>query len=150
MTGYWISDRLPAAPTLYQFQTCNALENGRFNMLFGTDEMLLAALATGAQGAVRSTSNIAAPLYHKAREHFEAGWLGEAQRLQLLSAQMVVLIKKYRPLPALQAMMKIGASSTAAGSGCSLARTSIRPTRKARPAKSITTRPARATRSCRR
>jgi N-acetylneuraminate lyase len=38
---------------------------------------------------------------------FAAGKLAEAQRLQTLSARMVLhLIAKYRPLPALKAMMK--------------------------------------------
>jgi N-acetylneuraminate lyase len=108
------ADRIPnlagikyTAPTLYDFQACAALENGRFNMVFGTDEMLLAALATGAEGAVGSTYNLAAPLYHKIREHFDAGRIKEAQALQLMSVQMVNLVKKYRPLPALKSMMKI-------------------------------------------
>ena len=96
------------APTLYEFQTCAALENGRFNMLFGCDEMLLSGLAAGAQGAVGSTYNLAAPLYHKIRSCFEEGKHEEAQQLQLLSAQMVALVvQKYRPLPGLKSMMKI-------------------------------------------
>ena len=37
----------------------------RFDVLWGTDEMLLSALATGARGAVGSTYNYAAPLYLK-------------------------------------------------------------------------------------
>lgn len=95
------------APTLYEFQSCAALEGGRFNMVFGVDEMLLSGLATGTQGAVGSTYNLAPELYHQIRQHFEQGELKEAQRLQLLSAQMVEAIKKHRPLPALKSMMKL-------------------------------------------
>lgn len=94
------------APTLYEFQTCAALEDARFNMVFGVDEMHLSGLAAGAQGAVGSTYNLAAPLYHRIRESFEAGQIDEARRLQLLSAQMVVIAKKYRGLPAIKAMMQ--------------------------------------------
>ena len=108
------SERIPtlagikySSPTLYEFLACVALDDGRFNMVFGVDEMLLSGLAAGAHGAVGSTFNMAAPLYHEAMALFAAGKLVEAQRLQTLSAQMVLrLIAKYRPLPALKAMMK--------------------------------------------
>ena len=69
--------------------------------------MLLGGLATGAQGAVGSTYNLAAPLYHQVIAQFAAGKLSEAQRLQLLSVRMVEAVKKYRPLPALKSMMKL-------------------------------------------
>lgn len=108
------ADRIPTlagikytAPTLYEFQTCAALDGGRFNMVFGVDEMLLSGLAAGAQGAVGSTFNLAAPLYREVMSLFAAGNHAEAQRLQLLSARMVLTIKKYRPLPALKSMMKM-------------------------------------------
>ncbi len=95
------------APTLYEFQSCAALENGRFNMLFGTDEMLIAALAAGAKGAVGSTYNIAAPLYHEIIRAFNAGEIEKARELQLVSVRLVEVAKQYRPLPALKAMMEI-------------------------------------------
>lgn len=96
------------APTLYEFQSCAALDGGRFNMVFGSDEMLLSALAAGAQGAVGSTYNLSAPLYHRIMALFADGQLAEAQRLQLISVKMVEAAKKYRPLPALKSMMKLG------------------------------------------
>lgn len=95
------------APTLYEFMACTAVDNGHFNMVFGCDEMLLSGLAAGATGAVGSTYNLAAPLYHRIRECFESGKIEEARQLQLLSVQMVVLVQKYRALPALKSMMKI-------------------------------------------
>lgn len=107
-------DRIPnlggikyTAPTLYEFQACSAVDDGRFNMVFGCDEMLLSGLAAGATGAVGSTYNLAAPLYHRIRECFESGKIEEARQLQLISVQMVVLVQKYRALPALKSMMKI-------------------------------------------
>ncbi|MBK8050948.1 MAG: dihydrodipicolinate synthase family protein [Anaerolineales bacterium] len=38
-----------SSPTLYEFQACLAFAGGRYNMLFGSDEMLLSGLAAGAQ-----------------------------------------------------------------------------------------------------
>lgn len=93
------------APTLYEFQSCAAFDGARFDLLFGVDEMLLGGLATGARGAVGSTYNLAPRLYHELMARFAAGDLAEARRLQLLSVQMVEAVKRYRPLPALKAMM---------------------------------------------
>ena len=49
---------------LMSLQECLEFEDGRFNILFGCDEMLLSALALGVPGAVGSTYNYCAPLYH--------------------------------------------------------------------------------------
>jgi N-acetylneuraminate lyase len=96
-----------SSPTLYEFQACLAFEGGRYNMLFGVDEMLLSGLASGAHGAVGSTYNFAAPLYQEIMRAFRAGELAQAQRLQTLSAQMVLkIVSGYRPLPGLKTMMK--------------------------------------------
>jgi N-acetylneuraminate lyase len=95
------------APTLYEFQSCAAFDSARFDLLFGVDEMLLAGLATGAQGAVGSTYNLAPRLYKALIAAFATGDLAEAQRLQLLSVHMVEAVKRYRPLPALKAMMQL-------------------------------------------
>ncbi len=95
-----------SSPTLYELQACVAFEGGRFNILFGVDEMLLSGLAAGAHGAVGSTFNFAAPLYHAIMAAFKAGDLEKAQRLQLLSAQMVLkVVGSYRPLPGLKAIL---------------------------------------------
>ena len=50
---------------LMDYQQCLDFENGRFDMVFGRDEVLLAALATGARAAIGSTYNFAAPIYHR-------------------------------------------------------------------------------------
>lgn len=96
-----------SAPTVYEMQACVEVDAGRFNILFGVDEMLLSGLSGGADGAVGSTYNFAAPLYHRIIEAFERGHLDEAQRYQALSAQMARLISSYGGLSALKAMMKL-------------------------------------------
>jgi N-acetylneuraminate lyase len=74
---------------VFEFQHCLAMDGGRFDTLWGSDEMLLSALVVGARGAVGSTYNIAAPLYRRILAAFEAGDLEQARALQLLSVRMV-------------------------------------------------------------
>jgi N-acetylneuraminate lyase len=62
---------------------------GRFDLPFGTDEMLLGALATGARGGVGSTYNFAHRLYVELQAAFERGDLDAARRLQSRSVAMV-------------------------------------------------------------
>jgi N-acetylneuraminate lyase len=74
---------------LAMFQLCARLDGGAFDILFGSDEIMLAALALGARGFVGSTYNFAAPLYHRIRAAFEAGDWPSAQALQEKSVRMV-------------------------------------------------------------
>ena len=87
LRGIKFSDAL-----LYEMLACIEFDSGRYDILFGVDEMLLGGLAFGARGAVGSTYNFAAPLYRKIIAAFEAGDLAEARRLQSLSAEMVRII----------------------------------------------------------
>ena len=86
-------------------QECRALENGRYDILFGCDEMLLAALAFGIKGAVGSTYNYAAPLYHRLIEAFEKGDLIGARDLQLKAVKMVNALGRYGVLASGKAVM---------------------------------------------
>lgn len=79
-------------PALHELQPCLEFGGGRHEILFGVDEMLLGALATGARAAVGSTYNFAAPLYRRIIAAFDRGDLSEARRLQSLSAEMVRVI----------------------------------------------------------
>jgi N-acetylneuraminate lyase len=62
---------------------------GRFDLPWGTDEALLAALATGAKGGVGSTYNWAHPLYAGLWAAFARGDLEEARRRQSVSIAMI-------------------------------------------------------------
>jgi N-acetylneuraminate lyase len=90
---------------VYEFQACLELAGGRFDMLWGRDEMLLSALATGARGAIGSTYNIAAPLYCRLIEAFDQGDTEEARRLQFLSVHMIRVMKRYPFHAALKEIM---------------------------------------------
>ena len=92
---------------LMSLQECLEFEDGRFNILFGCDEMLLSALALGVAGAVGSTYNYCAPLYRKLIAAYQAGDLGTAQALQMKSVKLVQVLLQYGVLAAGKALMSL-------------------------------------------
>jgi N-acetylneuraminate lyase len=92
---------------MMSFLQCTNFEDGRFKILFGRDEMLLAALAFGATAAVGSTYNYMAPIYLKLAQAFRAGDMNEARRWQTLSVNIVDAMSRHGGLPAGKAMMSI-------------------------------------------
>lgn len=88
-------------------QQCLRLDKGRWDILHGYDEQLLAGLAFGAKGAVGSTYNFIAPLYHEVIENFKTGDLKAAREKQALSIKVVNILNKYGgPIAAGKALMK--------------------------------------------
>ncbi|HPD14482.1 MAG TPA: dihydrodipicolinate synthase family protein [Planctomycetota bacterium] len=83
------------------------LREGRYDILFGRDEILLSALVLGARGAVGTTYNFAAPLYRRVIEAFERGDLGGAQAAQLRAVEMIQTLLRHGGLPAFKAVMKM-------------------------------------------
>jgi N-acetylneuraminate lyase len=55
---------------LLELQECIRLDNGTFDVLLGLDECLLAGLCLGIRGAVGTSYNFAAPVYHRLMRHF--------------------------------------------------------------------------------
>jgi N-acetylneuraminate lyase len=92
---------------LAEFRACVALEGGRYDCLFGRDEMMLAGLAMGAHGAIGSTYNVAAPLYRRLWSAFEDGDLETARQCQDYSISFIDVMKRHGGLPALHAMMRL-------------------------------------------
>lgn len=90
-----------------KFQAAVEFENRRFDVLFGSDDMLLSALCAGAAGAIGSTYNFAGPLYHRLIDAFDRSDLDEARKYQALSVEMVRIFRRYRVHPALKAAMKL-------------------------------------------
>ena len=74
---------------LVSYRRCLDVAGDRFDLPWGTDEALLAALATGARGAVGSTYNWAPQLYVNLIDAFTRGDLEEARRLQSISIAMI-------------------------------------------------------------
>jgi N-acetylneuraminate lyase len=88
------------------FLSCLNYEGGAYEMLWGRDESLLAALALGARGAVGSTYNYAAPLYNKLIKAYHEGDIAEARKLQQLSISMISLLGKYGGMGTGKAFMR--------------------------------------------
>jgi N-acetylneuraminate lyase len=94
------------ATTLWEYQLCLNAAAGKFDILFGLDEMLLPALSVGAKGAIGSTYTFAAPLYLEVIKSFEEGDLEEARRKMLYLVEMVKILLKFPPIPAQKAIVK--------------------------------------------
>ncbi|GGH18530.1 N-acetylneuraminate lyase [Sphingobacterium alkalisoli] len=94
------------AATIHEYQACLHYKSGKFDILFGYDELLLPALAVGAKGAIGSTYNYGAKLYAKVMDYFEEGKLDEAEKLHFHAVQMIQLLVKYGPIPTQRAIMK--------------------------------------------
>ncbi|HSD66265.1 MAG TPA: dihydrodipicolinate synthase family protein [Vicinamibacteria bacterium] len=92
---------------LADYQLCLRAAGGAFDVPYGVDEWLLAALALGARGAVGSTYNFAAPLYQRMLRAFAAGDLAAAREEQLRSAELVRLLAGYGYMGAAKAVMAI-------------------------------------------
>ncbi|WP_126246284.1 dihydrodipicolinate synthase family protein [Chitinophaga rhizosphaerae] len=95
------------ASTLHEYQACVQYGNGKFDILFGYDELLLPALAVGAKGAIGSTYTFAAPLYRKVVACFEAGDMAGAQKWQYEAVRMIRCLGRYSPIPTQKAILKI-------------------------------------------
>ncbi len=92
---------------LVSYAQCLNFGEGRCNILFGRDEILLAALALGGTGAVGSTYNFMASLYHNVIQAFQNGDLETARRFQMTAIGIIAVMSRYGGLPAGKAMMKM-------------------------------------------
>lgn len=104
-------DRIPtfagvkfSNPDLLLLQEC--LATGQ-RVLFGIDEMLLAAVALGVRGAVGSTYNFMAPLYRRLLAAVAAGDWPAARRLQAQSLEVVRVLDRFGGLAAGKAAMAL-------------------------------------------
>ncbi|MBV7530543.1 dihydrodipicolinate synthase family protein [Chitinophaga sp. sic0106] len=95
------------AATLHEYQACLNYGNGKYDILFGYDELLLPALAVGAKGAIGSTYTFAAPLYLKILELFGKGDIAGAREMQYHAVKMIQCLGWYSPIPTQKAIMKL-------------------------------------------
>lgn len=79
---------------IMDYQRCLEYDDGRFDILFGRDEILLAALAVGARGAIGSTFNYAAPLYNHLIAAFHNGDLKKARKYQAKAQSLVHILQE--------------------------------------------------------
>lgn len=105
---------------LMDYNQCLHFDGGRFNILWGRDEILLCALTLGASGAVGSTYNYMSSLYFKTMAAFQEGDLETARRHQLAATEIIAVMSRHGGLPAAKAMMKM------IGIDCGLVRLPLR------------------------
>jgi N-acetylneuraminate lyase len=91
-----VGDRIPnlvgvkfTYEDLDDFGNCLRFDRGRYDMLFGRDELLLSALSLGCRGAVGSTYNFTAPLYGELIKAYDAGNQDRASEMQQLAVHMI-------------------------------------------------------------
>ena len=92
---------------LMEFANCVNVDGGRFNLLYGRDEILLAGLVSGAQGAIGSTFNYSAPVYNRVIEAFNRGDMPSAMREMTRARNCVQVLIDFGGLPAGKAMLKL-------------------------------------------
>lgn len=90
---------------LMAFQRTLRAQDASYDILWGVDEYLLAALALGARGAVGSSYNFAAPIYHRVLAAFEQGDLSTARSEQYRSVQLINLLAGFGYMAAAKATM---------------------------------------------
>ena len=106
------ADRIPnlrgvkyTAPTLHEYQSCLEAAGGRFDMVWGLDEMLLSALTAGARSAIGSTYNVAAPAFLRLFDLFDRGELEEARELQTRLIELIRLLLSFPFFAALKSIL---------------------------------------------
>lgn len=83
-------------------QHCLQASDAAWEILWGVDEVLLAAWALGVRGAVGSSYNFTAPLYLQALEAAERGDLRTARQHQYRAVERIELLARYGYLAALK------------------------------------------------
>jgi N-acetylneuraminate lyase len=92
---------------LMDFSRSSDMEAGKYELLFGRDEILLSGLALGARGAVGSTYNFAAPLYLRIIDAFSRGDIAAARRDQSRAMDFIEVLNRHGGLGAGKSAMKL-------------------------------------------
>ena len=94
-------------PDLYAFARCKETYGDRYELMWGVDELLLAALPYGAVSAVGSTYNYAAPLYTTMLDAYANGHHERAREQAEKVVKLVDLLIEYGVLAAGKALMSL-------------------------------------------
>jgi N-acetylneuraminate lyase len=78
-----------------EMQQCLQMDDWKWDILHGFDEVLLAGLSFGVKAAVGSTYNFMAPLYNHIIEAFNSGNMSEARKLQAISVEIIKILIRY-------------------------------------------------------
>lgn len=86
---------------------CVNFDGGRFNILFGVDEMLLSGLVLGSPGAVGTSYSFAAGLYNRIIEAFKSGDMETARQQQGRSMELLAIARRYGGHRGMKQIMKM-------------------------------------------
>lgn len=92
---------------LSEYNLCRVYQNGKYDILFGNDEMYLAGFATGAKGFIGSTYNLYPGLYQQIREAFKNNQIERARELQVKAIEFVKILDRYTYIAASKAAMNM-------------------------------------------
>lgn len=92
-------------PDLMAYQRGLRAGEGRFDLPWGCDEFLLAALGFGARGAVGSSYNFLAPIFHRLMQAFQAGDLLTAREEQYRAVRIIETLIGFGYIPAAKVVM---------------------------------------------
>ena len=91
---------------LMQMQQCIQLNDGEFEVLYGSDQTLIAGACMGACGAIGTTYNFAAPLYRRMLAALESGDLVTARAEQSRSVAMIEVMIRAGGIAGFKAVME--------------------------------------------
>ena len=94
-------------PDLYMYQRCRRCCGGKFDITWGIDEWFAGAVAHGAESAIGSTYNYAAPLYLKIWDAVKKGDLRAAERGMRKVCDIVDILVRYGGVAGGKAMMAV-------------------------------------------
>lgn len=95
------------SPALDELLICIRFQSQAFELFNGFDELLLPALAIGVRGAVGSTYNFAAPIYHRVMDAWARGDLEEARLWQSRAVAVIRCIVGRHGPSGQKAVMKL-------------------------------------------
>ena len=87
---------------IFEFQDAMNFKNGKYQLLWGCDEMLLSALAVGAVGGVGSTYGQIPHVYKAILSAWKENRIDDARREQLKSIEFVKVLNRYGNLHSAQ------------------------------------------------
>ena len=86
---------------------CIRLQDGRFDILHGHDEIFFLGLAMGARSCIGTSLNVCAPMFGKIVERFDAGDLAGAADWQAQANRAVELMCRYNTIAGIKEMLTL-------------------------------------------
>ncbi|NQZ56855.1 MAG: dihydrodipicolinate synthase family protein [Lentisphaeraceae bacterium] len=103
LTGIKFSEPDPG-----KYLQCKIFLGAKYDILWGCDQHLLAALAVGAEGAIGSTYNFMPKLYLEMTKNHRQGNIDMAQLLMNLACDYIEILERFGPIhPCMKTVMRI-------------------------------------------